>query len=408
MNKAYKIKLYPNNKQKELIDKTIGCSRFIYNKMLNEKIEIYGQFKELKISKEELYNYKYKTEKEYKKEFEFLKEASSRALQQSRQDLNSAFQNFYKGLKKKSKVGFPKFKSKHNVKWGYREPQVANQIRIKDNKINLLKIGFINFRGLSKNFNGIIKSVTIIKNRDFTYEASILVECKQIIKPRVSNNKIGCDLGLKEFLVCSNGYSFKGIKTELFEIEKLIKKQSKHLSRKKRGSKNYELCRIKLAKIYKYKTNFQNNYFWHLSNKLCSENQTIILEDLHVKGMIKNRKLSHSIFYSGWSKFKIILEQKAFEYNTEIKYVDRFFPSSKLCSSCGGLKDKLSLSERDYICECGLSLDRDLNAAINILNFHSPEYGENRCGEIIRPIEYNSNGSFYEASREIIERNIFL
>jgi len=407
MNKAYKIRLYPNKKQKELIDNTIGCSRFLYNQMLNEHIHVYEKLKDNKI---ELYSYKYKTEKEYKKEFEFLKNASSRALQQSNRDLNVAFQNFFKGIKKKQKVGFPKFKAKHKVKWSYRETQLEKQqaIKICFNKIQLNKLGFVSFRGLSKDFNGIIKSVTVTKNRDNTYEASILVDQVFVLKKRISDNKIGCDLGIKEFLVCSNGDSFLGIKKELFEIEKEIKKQDRHLRRKIKGSNNYEKCRIKLAKKYKYKTNFQNHYFRHLAKKLCEENQTVVLEDLNVSGMIKNRSVSHSIFYSGWSKFKTMLEQKAKEYDSEVKYVNRWFPSSKTCSKCGNIQKDLSLKDRIYICECGNTIDRDLNASINILKQHSSEYGENKCGEEIRPIEYNSNGIFYEAFNKGVEKFIFL
>lgn len=400
MNKAYKIRLYPNKKQQELIDKTIGCCRFIYNQMLAEKIKVYAGLKD---DKEKLYQHKYKTEKQYKEEFEWLKEASSRGLQQSRNDLNIAFNNFFKGLKKNNRVGFPKFKSKHKSKWSYREPQVQNQVRVSENKLHLLKLGWIPFRGLSKSFNGVIKSVTVIKNRDNTYEASILVEQDRVVKKRKSNNRIGCDLGIKEFLVCSNGESFNGIKKELFSIEKKIKKQSRYLNRKNGGSNRREKCRIKLAKYYRYMTNVQNHYFRHLVKKLCEENQTIVLENLNVSGMLKNRKLSHSIFYSGWGKFRTLLEQKAKEYETEIKYADRFFPSSKTCSSCGKIKKDLSLKDRIFSCSCGIKLDRDLNASINILKYFSPEYGEYKRGEEIRPIGFLPKGIFVEASTYCVE-----
>jgi putative transposase len=363
-----------------------------------------------------LYAYKYKTEKQYKEEFEFLKEISSYALQQSRRNLEQAYKNFFRRVKQKAKkIGFPKFKSKKVSKLSYKEinghfNKKTLLIEIKDNKLKLLKLGFIKFRGLDKNFQGRIISVTIIKNKDCTYEASILVEQTEIKKERKNNNIIGIDLGLKEFLVCSNGNVFKGIKEKLYEIEKDIKKIQKHLSRKqvinkKLGiidSKRYEKTRIRLAKLFKYKTNFQNHFFWHLANKLCSENQAISLEDLNVQGMIKNHKLAHSISYSGWSNFVEKLIWKAKEYDIEIFNIDRFFPSSKLCSSCGQIKQDLTLNDRTYFCDCGLKIDRDLNAAINIRNSYlkekSLEYSDYKHGENIRPKEiiYNFNGQFSE------------
>lgn len=406
MNKAYKIKLYPNKKQAEQIDKTIGCSRFIFNQMLNERINVYTELKE---DKEKLYAYKYKTEKEYKQEFEFLKEASSRALQQSRNDLDTAFKNFFKG---KGKFGFPKFKSKKTCKLSYREPQVVNQIRIEGNKIKLLKLEWIKFKGLSKEFKGIIKFVTITKQRNGEYFASVLVERNSIIKQRKENNNVGIDLGLKEFIVCSNGESIKGIKEELLSIEKKIKNQHRHLSRKieqnkKRSikdTKRQNKCRIKLVNLYKFKTNFLNHFQWHLVNKLCNENKIISLENLNVRGMLKNRKLSHAIHLINWTSFVTKLEQKAKEYGTQVIKIDRFFPSSKLCSCCGQIKKDLTLSDRDYKCDCGLEIDRDFNASINILKAGlstlSLEYSDYKRGEKIRPLNYNSKGIFSEALKE--------
>lgn len=410
-NKAYKIRLYPTPTQKVLIDKTCGCSRFIYNQMLAERITVYDLLKD---DKEALYNYQYKTEKQYKEEFEFLSEVSSRALQQSRIDLNTAYKNFYKRIKQGKKgnaVGFPKFKSKHRSKNSYREPQVGTTaIEIRDNKIKLLKLGWVSFKGLSKDFNGKIKSITITARKDGKYEASILVETHTNKKERKNNNAVGIDLGIKEFIICSNGEFHKGIKDELFNIERNIKKQQKHLSRKivqnkKNGLKNskrQDKCRKKLARLYQYKSNFQNHYFWHLVNHICEENQFICIEDLNTKGMIKNRKLSHSIYYSGWGKFTTMLEQKAKEYDSEVARINRFFPSSKLCSECGQIKEDLTLADRLYKCDCGLEIDRDLNASFNILkeglNSLSLEYSDYRRGETVRPREiiYNFEGSFCE------------
>jgi putative transposase len=372
--KAYKIRLYPSKEQERLINISIDCARFIYNQMLNERKEVFEYYRN---DRGKLKGYKYGTEKEYKELFPFLKEASSRALQQARGDLDQAYLNFFRGLKTGKKNGFPKFKSKHRSKWSYREPQFyvpySNErkpvIEIKGSKIKLNKVGWIKFRGLAKKFSGDIKSVTIVKHRDMTYGAVILVDKKYDIKIRASNNIVGLDLGLKEFIVCSDGKITHGIKEELYNIEKDIKLLQKYFARKQKGSNRREKCRIKLAKLYQYKTNVQNHFFWNLANHLCNENQVIGIEDLNIMGMVKNKHLSHSITYSGWGKFISMLEQKALEYGTVVYKVDRFFPSSKTCSNCGGKKTTLSLGERIYKCDyCGLEIDRDLNAAINIRN----------------------------------------
>jgi putative transposase len=417
MLKAIKIRLYPNKKQQELIEKTFGCTRFIYNQMLAEKIKVYEQ---LKHDKESLYSYKYKTEKDYKQEFEFLSEVSSRALQQARGNLEVAYKNFYRRVKQKSKkAGFPKFKSKKKDKDSFREPQLLfggkqkPAIEIKDNKIKLLKLEYIKFKGLNFNLTPEeIRNVTIFKSNSGEYYASILYKKHKKIKIREKNAVIGIDLGLKEFAVLSNGNVIKGVKKQLLEIEKQIKKQQKHLSRKIVQNKKYnilnskkqEKCRVKLSKIHEYKINFQNHFQYALIKYIFSEIQAgiVVLENLNVAGMIKNRKLSHSIFMSSWLSFTSKLEQKAIEYDSKIVKIDRFFPSSKLCSNCGQIKKELLLSERIYKCDCGLEIDRDLNAAINIRNKflkdNSLEYSDYKHGEIVRPREltYNSQGSFVE------------
>ena len=268
MNKSYVIRLYPTKSQINLIEKTFGCVRFIYNQMLEERIYVYKEFKD---DKTKLYKHKYKTEKEYKVIFPFLKEVSSYSLQQANRDLNEAYKNFYRRIKQGKKPGFPKFKNKKIDRCSYREPNGNFQnkepkLRIKGNKIKITKLGFVKFRGLSKDFRGIIKSVTISKTKTNYYECSILVEQDPIIKERISDNTIGLDLGLKEFVVCSNGEVHHGIKEQLYEIEKDIKKQQRHLARKQKDSKRREKCRLKLAKLFEYKTHFHDHYQWNLVN----------------------------------------------------------------------------------------------------------------------------------------------
>lgn len=405
-HKGYKIRLYPNVAQAELIDLTISHCRFLYNQMLQERIEVYEKLKD---DKEALYKYKYKTEKEYKEEFPFLKDVSSRALQQSRIDLINAYKNFYRRVKQGVKeVGFPQYRSKKKDKWAYREPQVGTAIRIKDSHICLLKVGWIKFRGLAKNFNGRILNVTVEKTRSEEYYASICVEqdSDDNKKERKTDNIIGIDLGLKEFAVCSNGEIISGIKEPMKALDNNIRKQQKHLSRKEKGSNRWNNCRIKLNRLYQKRQNFLNHFQWHLANKLCSENSVISMEDLNVSGMKKNRKLSRAIHNVNWSSFTNKLAQKAVEYGTTIFKIPRFFPSSKMCSNCGSIKEDLTLSDRTYICDCGLSIDRDLNAAVNIRKAfyveNSLEYSENNRGETVRPknLLYRFEGSFVEVITE--------
>ena len=409
IHKAFKIRLYPTTKQVILIDKTIGACRFLYNQMLNERIDVYSKLKD---DKKALYSHKYKTVKQYRADFEFLKEVSSCALGESGRDLEKAYQNFYRQIRKREKAGFPKFKSKKLAKASYREQQYStpkiDRIRFNEEKtkIRIMKLGFVRFRGLSKSFQGKILNVTIKRTKSNKYFATILTEIEEdkVKKERTSDNIIGIDLGLKEFVTCSSGEIIKGIKEKVYKIESRIKKQQRHLSRKKKGSKRYEKCKVKLNRIYEYRRNFLDHFQWALVNKLCSENQTISIESLSVKNMIKNKELSHAIHNINWSSFVSKLEQKAVEYDTEIWKVDRFFPSSKLCSKCGAVKSDLKLSDRQYICDCGLNLDRDINAAINmkknyILNNKSAEYVDYKRGEIVRPTNliYQFAGYFEEA-----------
>lgn len=406
-NKSYQVRLYPTIKQAEIIDKTIHGCRYIYNKMLDERITVYEQLKE---DKEKLYSYKYKTEKEYKEEFPFLKECSSRALQQARRDLNTAFQNFYSGLKKGSHVGFPKFKSKKTCKWSYREPQlirpgVADGIEIKNNKIKLLKLGWVKFRGLSEDFNGVIKSVTITNEQNGTYTASILVEQDEDTKGRESDGTIGIDFGLNSFTTMSNGEQIDLPKEHILKLESKLKRLQKKFARQSKDSNRREITRIKINRLYKHIKNVKNHFYWHLANRICKQNKTIVIEDLNIKGMQKSN-LSGSIQRLGWSDFVGKLSQKAVEYGSEVVKANRFFPSSKTCSCCGAIKDNLKLSDRVYKCDCGLEIDRDLNASFNLKKVAS-EYGEtiNGHGENVRLFRllFDLKSGFYEMSNIVVE-----
>lgn len=379
-HKAYKVRLYPTKKQEILILKTFGGVRFMFNQMLAERRDFYQENKD---NKEILKSHKYRTEKEIKEEFTFLKEVSSRALQQARIDLTAAYRNFFKGTAR-----FPKFKSKRFSRRSYREPQVRSSIKLIGNRVKLLKLGKVKYRGLPDEFQwdtSDIKSATISQDPDGKFYCSLLCEIPSKTSPREAGNSIGIDLGLKDFVTCSNADQIVPLNTS--DIDYLIRKQQKHLSRKERGSNRYNKARIKLAKLNKKRSDKVTYFFRHLALKLCSENQTIKIEDLNVKGMKKNRKLSGAIHSVSWGKFLEILAQKAVQFGCDLIKVDRWFPSSKLCSCCGNKKDDLKLSDRIYYCEsCGLKMNRDLNAAINILNYNSGESPENIHRENVRLI----------------------
>lgn len=412
MYKAYKVRLYPTKQQAELIDKTIGCCRYVYNYSLANRVSFYEKFKD---DKSILDTYKYPTIKSLREEFSWMEEVPTSALRQSQLDLDKAYSNFFRRVKQGQKPGFPKFKKKGKCVDSYRECLSGKLPRLteENTRIVLLKLGKVKIRGLSGDFSGIIKNVTVSRSKSGKYYASILVEKEQIKKrKRVSDNIVGVDLGLKEFAVCSNGDFIYGIKDKIAGLDVKIRKQQKHLSRKIKGSNRWYACKRRLNVLHEYRRNYLNHFQWHLANKLCSENQAISLEDLNVSGMMKNRKLSRGIQNVNWSSFVVKLEQKSKQYDTTVYKIGRFFPSSKTCSRCGKIKKDLKLSDRVYKCDCGFEIDRDLNAAVNIKNefLKSTEYVDNRHGEIVRPrrLVYNPQGSFLEVSTNSLYRKEML
>ena len=469
-NKAYKVRLYPNNSQAKLIDKTIGACRFMYNQMLAERIEVYNHFRinevdskeEIESKKLELKNHTYKSEKTYKEqeELSWLKEVSSRALQQSRIDLDSAYKNFFRSLKNGRQAGkpaFPKFKSKHKSRKSYREPQVGNSIVINENetKLKLLKLGYCKFRGLATEYKtkkllGDIKilSATISKDSDGKYYCSILVETENISVLTNSNNstsknprqRIGLDLGLTDFAITSNGEYYTPIKKELNLRDKVIRKLQKKLSRQTTlgkkikksdikikkpitkldgtkeskeskesikstfiGSNRRNKTKTKIATLHKKQTNTKAHYHWHLANKLTNENQDISLETLRVKNMVKNKKLARAIAQASWSSFIIKLALKAKQKETRLHFQSTFFASTKTCYKCNHKNQSVQLSDRILTCpntNCNFKIQRDLQASLNLEKQLSLEYSDYRHRESIRPkqINFDLSGKFNEVS----------
>jgi len=364
MLKAIKIRIYPTDNQEVYINKLLGTCRYVYNNLLAFKKQEYEE-KQNNISFGQLG----KKLTELKIQNEWIKDSHSKVLQQSLLDLDKAYKNFFK-----EKKGYPKFKSKKD-KQSCRFPIDAIS-GINGNRINIIKpLKDIHYKCSRKDekylnkYKDNIRSGTLTKTKSGKYYLSILIDgslTKELSQP--TNQFIGIDLGIKDFVITSDGEKFNNIKIKR-NNEKKLTKLHKELSRKQKGSNNKNKAKIKLAKAYEKLNNIKENYLHSIVNQLLNENQVIIIEDLNVKGMMKNHKLAKSIQELSLYKFKEIMKYKAKWFNREIIEIDRYFPSSKLCSNCGYKNDDLTLKNREWVCpQCGQTHNRDINASINILN----------------------------------------
>mgnify|MGYP001464057717 CR=1 FL=1 len=388
---TYKFRLNPTDDQKTLLNKHFGSVRYVYNHFLNQRKTEY-----LDNKKSLTYNQQAGFLTQLKKELIWLKEINSQTLQYSLKCLDTAYQGFFN-----KRTQFPRFKSKKS-KNSFTIPQFVS---VKKNKLMIPKFredGGIEMI-MERKVKGTIKHCNISKTPTGKYFVSILTE--QEYTPIIKTNKsIGIDLGLKDFLVLSNGTKIKNHRF-LKHYERTLKLNQQHLSRKTKGSVRYEKQRLKVARIHEKITNSRMDLIHKTTLNLVRDFDTIYLEDLNIKGMTKNHKLSKSISDVCWSKFIDTLEYKCSWNDKKVVHIDRFFPSSKTCHKCGWINNSLTLKDREWKCDkCGEVLDRDLNASINILNegyrINNISVGttDYKRGDQIRP---DSSGVIYETLEEM-------
>ncbi|MDP2652046.1 MAG: RNA-guided endonuclease TnpB family protein [bacterium] len=367
MNLAHKIRLNPTVKQLEYFNRACGTSRFVWNTALAEWKRQYeaGEKPKAATLKKQFNQSKYEL-------YPWLKDIHRDAHSQPFANLDKAFKRFFK------KQGrHPQFKRKGEHDSFY----VANdQMKVVKNRVRLPKIGWVRMREELR-FNGKIMSATVSRSADQWF-ISVNVDVQDYRLPRKANGIVGIDLGLKTAATLSNGTTFESPKPLKNNLEKLAREQ-RRLSRKQKGSNNRQKQKIKVARVYLKIRNLRQDFIHKLTTKICSENQAVVIEDLCVKGMMKNRKLSRATSDLGYYEIRRQLTYKSEIYDTTLVVANRWFPSSKTCSQCGNVKSKLSLSERAHICDvCGFTLDRDVNAAINLRGLYTDGLsGINACGQ---------------------------
>lgn len=373
IHKSFKFRLYPTDDQEKTLASHFGQARFVYNHFLRKRIDYYLANKD-KEKKSLNYHDTARMLTELKKQPDtmWLQESNSQALQQSLRHLDTAYTHFFRdGFK------FPNFKKK-NRKQSFLVPQNF-KIDVETNRLHIPKLTPIKVV-LSRIIEGEMKSVTISKTPSGKYFVSILCEVEKDIEHKKKGKEIGIDLGLKSFLVTSDNEKVESPKFLRKSEEKLKRCQKLH-SRKIKGSNNRNKSRIKVARVHERISNQRNDFLHKLSRRLTRESQSVYTEDLHVKGIMANHCLAKSVSDCGWSEFVRQLKYKSEWHGVYFGQIDRFFPSSKRCNACGWINESLTLADREWTCQgCGSELDRDHNAALNILQFGSKQRTEGHSG----------------------------